>query len=98
MTFEYTATLLCGLLLVCGCSKSIPRSADAVLNTPSNRQEAVSLMQTVSRDAGTNALEPAAAEQFRSNMRGRLLTAGLSEQEVQDWIALGELPANGEDQ
>lgn len=97
MSFKPLATCLCGVLLVCGCSQSLPRSVDEVLNTPSNRQEAVALMQTVAHDVTANALNKDACRRFRQGFVGRLVCAGLSEQEICNWVALGTLPADRTD-
>lgn len=62
---------------------SLPAAAHAM---PENRDQALSLMTAFDRDESVQSLEPAAARAMRARFRGRLLAAGMSREEIENWI------------
>ena len=78
-------TALC-LSMFSGCGKPAPRTAEQILNTPQTKSEAAELMQSLDRDAAEQNLTPQVLQHIRRQMKGRLLSAGMSEEEIETWI------------
>ena len=75
-----------GLLVFSGCGKSEPRTPKQILNIPQTITEASALMQSLDRDAAEQNLTLPALKHIRRQMKGRLLSAGMREAEIEEWI------------
>ena len=60
-----------------------------MLNAPADGEEAIVLMESVDAEAANRGWSRAVARQFRGRMKGRLLSAGMTEEDVDRWIASG---------
>jgi hypothetical protein len=74
------------LSLFPGCGKTEPRTPEQILNIPQSKTEASALMQSLDRDAAEQNLTLPALHHIRRQMKGRLLSAGMSEAEIEEWI------------
>jgi hypothetical protein len=88
MNFFSTALLsaaLC-LSLLTGCGKASPRTQNEKLNNPHSKSEAIELMRSVDKKGAELNWEPQELQYIRRQMKGRLLSAGMSEKDINSWI------------
>lgn len=85
---KYGTACRCLLLVMLagGCSWSSAPLADDRLNTPLTREDADELMRAFDRDAVDPAGGQEEASHLRQRLTGRLLAAGMSDAEIEDWI------------
>ena len=83
------------VLAVCGCQHNEERTHQRVLNAPASREEGWSLMRAVDGEGITRQWSMGVTHEVRRRMSGRLLTAGLSVEEIEGWIVS---PLNGSNQ
>jgi hypothetical protein len=80
------ASALAGALLT-GCGRNEIRTHYEALQAPASHEEARRLMREVDTAALADQWEEAALRVARSRMTGRLLNAGLTQAEIEEWIA-----------
>ena len=82
--------VLMGLLVVAvagaGCRREAPRTSKQILNFPSSRLEGIGLMESVDDEGRSAGWSAGVTREVRRRMTGRLLVAGLNEEEIDRWV------------
>lgn len=72
-------------LVAAGCRRA-PAPPASPFNQPATREDARAVMRAVDAEAAAHRWEPQVLREVRRRMTGRLLSAGLSEEEIAAWI------------
>ena len=86
MTIPITAILIGILAFGVGCRGRAPRSSSSDWNRPRSPDEARALMAALDRQSVELGWPEGVRRHMRHAMRGRLLAAGLTEEEIEQWI------------
>lgn len=89
----FVGLVLAGGTLTSGCAKRNARTPGQVLNSPRTEMEGRALMRNIEREGMARAWPPAVNRHMRGGLKGRLLTAGMEEREIDAWIASAATPA-----
>ena len=87
---------LVAALSFCGCVKRAERPPAQVANVPTSRAEALNLMQAVDAEGAARDWDANVTAQVRRRMTGRLLSAGMMNEEVERWIVSPIAARDGE--